>query len=83
MDDLLAQAVAAIMYEELLFSRLDVALVPSTPEHQPTRRQRRIVEERNPDWYRRFCREWPANRARPRKKNTAIRASNAPTPCGR
>lgn len=68
MDDLLAQCVAAIMREELLYSRLDVALAPSPPEYQPTRRHRRVVEERNPDWYRRLCRDWQSNRQRPRRK---------------
>ncbi|MBE2200503.1 MAG: hypothetical protein IAE79_17945 [Anaerolinea sp.] len=68
MDDLLAQAIAAIMQEELLSSQLNVTLVPSPPEFQPTHRHRRVVEERNPDWYRQLCREWHSNRQRPRRK---------------
>lgn len=68
MDDYLEQAIAALMREELLYSRLDVTLAPSPPEFQPTRRRRRIVEERNPAWYRRLCREWPSNRTWPRRK---------------
>lgn len=68
MDDLFEQCIAFVMREELLSSRLDVALAPSSPEHQPTHRCRRVVEERNPDWYRRLCREWQSNRQRPRRK---------------
>ena len=69
MDDYLAQCIAALMHEELLCSRLDVSLAPSGPEHQPTRRRRRIVEERNPAWYRRLCRDYQSHgRQRPRRK---------------
>ena len=69
MDDLLSQAIALLMREELLCSRLDVTLVPSGLEWQPTQRRRRVVEERNPAWYRRLCNEWQSNgRCRPRRK---------------
>lgn len=80
MDDYLEQAIAALMREELLYSRLDVALAPSPPEFQPTRRRRRIVEERNPAWYRRLCRDYQSHgRQRPRRKkhgDTLIKRSH-------
>lgn len=74
--DLLEQCVAEMMHDELEGSRLDVYLVPSSVEYQPTQRMRRVVMSRNPDWYRCLCRDYVSNRSRPRQKShgdTAIK----------
>lgn len=64
----LEQCIAEQMRHELASRRLEVVLVPSPVEHWPTDRQRRVVCERNPAWYREFCRQYPANRSRPRQR---------------
>lgn len=64
----LEKRIAEQMREGLASRRLDVVLVPSPVEHWPTDRQRRVVCERNPAWYREFCRQYPANRTRPRQR---------------
>jgi hypothetical protein len=66
--DLYHQAVAELMREELGCSRLTVALAPCFGWMGDDGRQRRIIEERNPDWYSRFCDQYPSGRARPRRK---------------
>lgn len=60
--------IAEQMREELASRRLDVVLVPSPVEHWPTDRQRRVVGEHNPAWYRELCRQYPAKRTRPRQR---------------
>lgn len=65
---LLHQLIAEQMREELASRRLEIVLVPSPVEHWPTDRQRRVVCERNPGWYREFCRQYPSNRTRPRQR---------------
>lgn len=65
---LLHQLIAEQMHHELAGRRLEVVLVPSPVEHWPTDRQRRVVCERNPAWYREFCRQYPSNRSRPRQR---------------
>lgn len=65
---LLHQLIAEQMRHELASRRLEVVLAPSPVEHWPTDRQRRVVRERNPAWYREFCRQYPANRTRPRQR---------------
>lgn len=64
----LEQCIAEQMRHELASHRLEVVLVPSPVEHWPTDRQRRVVCERNPGWYREFCRQYPTNRSRPRQR---------------
>jgi hypothetical protein len=65
---LLHQLVAEQMRHELASRRLEVVLVPSPVEHWPTDRQRRVVCERNPGWYRELCRQYPSRRSRPRRR---------------
>ncbi len=65
---LLHQLIAEQMHHELASTRLEVVLVPSPVEHWPTDRQRRVVCERNPGWYRELCRRYPSRRARPRQR---------------
>jgi hypothetical protein len=66
------EAVATIMREELETSRLMVVLVPSDLSHQPTRRKRRVAEERNPEWYRNLCALYQSDRAHRRKHGDTI-----------
>lgn len=68
--NLLEQCVADMMHEELESNRLEVVLVPSPVVYWPTERQRRVVCERNPGWYRQLCREYESGRRKPRKKKT-------------
>ena len=66
---------ASIMHRELEQQQLRVALASC----QRGRRYRmiRVVEERNPVWYRQFCAEYPSSRQRDRKKpDTAIKRQN-------
>lgn len=73
---LLHQLIAEQMRHELAGRRLEVVLVPSPVEHWPTDRQRRVVCERNPAWYRELCRQYPSHRSRPRRRrkpDTAIK----------
>ena len=73
---LLHRLIAEQMHHELASTRLEVVLVPSPVEHWPTDRQRRVVCERNPAWYRELCRQYPSRRTRPRrsaKPDTAIK----------
>lgn len=65
---LLHQLIAEQMHRELAGHRLEVVLVPSPVEHWPTDRQRRVVCERNPGWYRELCRQYPSHRSRPRRR---------------
>lgn len=65
---LLHQLIAEQMHHELASRRLEVVLVPSPVEHWPTDRQQRVVCERNPAWYREFCRQYPSRRSRPRQR---------------
>lgn len=77
--DLFLQCVAEIMAEELESNRLDICLVPSPVEFQPTGRKQRVVLEKNPSWYRRLCADYPSNRRRPRTKrhdDTRIKRRN-------
>jgi hypothetical protein len=53
---------------ELEARRLEVVLIPSPVEFWPTDRQRRVVCERNPGWYRQLCRQHPSRRSRPRRR---------------
>lgn len=64
----LERLIAEQMRHELASHRLEVVLVPSPVEHWPTDRQRRVVCERNPAWYREFCRQYPSRRTRPRRR---------------
>lgn len=67
------------MRHELASRRLEVVLVPSSVEHWPTDRQRRVVCERNPGWYRELCRQYPSRRSRPRRRakpDTAIKRAH-------
>lgn len=64
----LHQRIAEQMREELASRRLDVVLVPSPVEHWPTNRQRRVVCERNPAWYRELCKQYESRRTRPRRR---------------
>lgn len=73
---LLHRLIAEQMRHELASTRLEVVLVPSPVEHWPTDRQRRVVCERNPAWYRELCRQYPSRRTRPRRRakpDTAIK----------
>jgi len=73
------QLIAEQMRHELASTRLEVVLVPSPVEHWPTDRQRRVVCERNPAWYREFCRQYPSRRTRPRRRakpDTAIKRAH-------
>ena len=75
----LEQCIAEQMRHELASTRLEVVLVPSPVEHWPTDRQRRVVCERNPAWYREFCRQYPSRRTRPRRRakpDTAIKRAH-------
>lgn len=76
---LLHQLIAEQMRHELASTRLEVVLVPSPVEHWPTDRQRRVVCERNPAWYRELCRQYPSRRTRPRRRakpDTAIKRAH-------
>lgn len=66
--DLLHQAVAELMREELRCSRLSVSLAPCWGWMGDDGRLRRVVEEQNPAWYREFCGQYQSNRRRPRTK---------------
>lgn len=66
--NLLEQCVAEMMHSELESQRLEVVLVPSPVEYWPTERQRRVVCERNPGWYRRLCARHQSGRRKPRRK---------------
>lgn len=68
MLNLYEQGVAYIMRKELESRGLDVCLVPSLLLHQPTERKRRVVIDRNPDWYRRLCAMHQSGRTRQRRK---------------
>ena len=73
------QLIAEQMHHELASRRLEVVLVPSPVEHWPTDRQRRVVCERNPAWYRELCRQYPSRRSRPRRRakpDTAIKRAH-------
>jgi hypothetical protein len=75
----LEQCIAEQMRHELASTRLEVVLVPSPVEHWPTDRQRRVVCERNPAWYRELCRQYPSRRTRPRRRakpDTAIKRAH-------
>lgn len=67
-DDLLEQAVAILMQEELEYNRLDVTLAPCHGHYGDDGRYRRIVESRNPAWYRDLCSEYTSGRTRPRNR---------------
>lgn len=76
---LLHRLIAEQMHHELASTRLEVVLVPSPVEHWPTDRQRRVVCERNPGWYRELCRQYPSHRSRPRRRakpDTAIKRAH-------
>jgi len=76
---LLHRLIAEQMHHELASTRLEVVLVPSPVEHWPTDRQRRVVCERNPAWYRELCRQYPSRRSRPRRRakpDTAIKRAH-------
>lgn len=60
---------ACQMIADLETDQLEICLIPSTLQHQPTELKRRAVITQNPRWYQRFCAEWPKNRSRPRRKN--------------
>ena len=76
---LLHRLIAEQVHHELASTRLEVVLVPSPVEHWPTDRQRRVVCERNPAWYRELCRQYPSRRSRPRRRakpDTAIKRAH-------
>lgn len=54
---------------DLLASRLEVILIPSRdPDCAMRGGMIRAAQERNADWYREFCREFPSNRKWQNKK---------------
>lgn len=57
---------AGVMCAELEGTQLRVALAAC--QHGGRNRKIRVVEQRNPDWYRRFCLAYPSSRRRRRKK---------------
>ena len=68
MPDLFHQAVAEIMREELETARLVVALVLCDGWMGDDGRKRRVAEDRNPGWYRKFCDQYQHSRTRPRRR---------------
>lgn len=65
--DLLEQCVARLMADELESRRLSVTLVRCWGWYGDEGRKRRVVEERNPSWYRRLCAMYQSGRTRPRR----------------
>ena len=66
---------AAVMRAELESTRLTVALAPY--QRGRAGNSIRVVEQRNPAWYSRFCAAYPSSRKRSRKKpDTRIRRAN-------
>ena len=55
------------MYFELLEKSLEVVLVPA-PEPKHSIHMIRVCQSKNPDWYRKFCEQYPANRRTPRTR---------------
>lgn len=66
--DLLHQAVALLMHDELSDNRLLVGLADCWGHMGDDGRRRRVVEWQNPEWYRDFCAAWGSGRSRPRRK---------------
>ena len=65
------------MLHELDSKRLSVTIAPPLPGSGTN--WRRIVDGRNPSWYRQFCAAYPATRSRPRRRrlpDTAIKRSH-------
>ena len=65
--DLLEQCIAKMMAEDLEANRLLVTLAPCWGWYGDDGRYRRIVEGRNPRWYREFCAMYQSNRSRTRR----------------
>lgn len=78
-DDLLEQAVALLMHEELESNRLEVTIAPCWGNYGDDGRWNRLVEWRNPEWYQELCATYTANRSRPRRRrkhDTLIKRAN-------
>lgn len=58
---------ACHMRRQLQANRLQVVLAPA-PQPQFSGHQVRLVEGRNPAWYRELCAEYPSRRSRPRRR---------------
>lgn len=67
------------MLDELESHRLEVQLVPLNPRLRNWNAggMKRVVSDRNADWYRRFCKNHPSSRKRNKRKwDTKIKRAN-------
>ncbi len=67
------------MLDELESHRLEVLLVPLNPRmrNYNSGGMKRVVADRNADWYRRFCQRHPSSRKRAnRKHDTKIKRAS-------